>query len=224
MRMSRTLDEMETLLHRSGKLWFSIAGAGKEALHAATAWHLRRDDIKLPYYRDRTLALWSGISARALLQQGTASALDPMSGGRQMTSHFGSVPFNFPTGSTMTGSQCLPAAGRAAALLLEQHLGVRVSDAQPDTIVYTSEGEVEEAIRDSVRNMVPLMIVVEDDGWAISTPVESNIPGGSVSRLYRQYDHIGPHNHLEIMVIDATDFVATFKAFEQATAYLRARK
>jgi 2-oxoisovalerate dehydrogenase E1 component len=231
MRMSRALDEMETLLHRSGKLWFSIAGAGKEALGTATAWHLRQDDIKVPYYRDRALALWSGITPRALLQQGTASALDPMSGGRQMTSHFGSVEFNFPTGSTMTGSQCLPAAGRAAALLLEQRLGVRVSSAQPDTIVYTSlgdgttsEGEVEEAIRDAVRNMAPLLIVVEDDGWAISTPVESNIPGGSVSRLYRQYDHIGPNNHLEIMEIDATDFVETFKAFEQATAYLRARK
>ena len=59
--------------------------AGKEALGTATAWHLRRDDIKVPYYRDRALALWSGITPRALLQQGTASALDPMSGGRQMT-------------------------------------------------------------------------------------------------------------------------------------------
>jgi hypothetical protein len=59
--------------------------------------------------------------------------------------------------------------------------------------------------------MAPLMIVVEDDGWAISTPIETNIPGGSVSRLYRQYDHIGPNHHLEIIEVDATDFVATFK-------------
>lgn len=231
MRMSRTIDEFETLLHRSGKLWFSIAGAGKEALNVATGWHLRTDDIKLPYYRDRALAMWCGIPARDIMRQGTASALDPMSGGRQMTSHFGSQQFNFPTGSTMTGSQCLPAAGRAEALVLERRLGTRVSDSRPDTVVYTSlgdgttsEGEVEEAIRDAVRNMAPLMIVVEDDGWAISTPIDTNIPGGSVSRLYRQYDHIGPHHHLEIIEVDATDFLATFKVMERAVAYLREQK
>ena len=231
MRMSRTIDEFETLLHRSGKLWFSIAGAGKEALNVATGWHLRTDDIKLPYYRDRALAMWCGIPARDIMRQGTASALDPMSGGRQMTSHFGSVQFNFPTGSTMTGSQCLPAAGRAEALVLERRLGTRVSDSRPDTVVYTSlgdgttsEGEVEEAIRDAVRNMAPLMVVVEDDGWAISTPIETIIPGGSVSRLYRQYDHIGHHHHLEIIEVDATDFVATFKVMERAVAYLREQR
>ena len=59
MRLSREIDKMETLLHRSGNLWFSIAGAGKEALNVATGMHLRADDIKLPYYRDHALALWS---------------------------------------------------------------------------------------------------------------------------------------------------------------------
>jgi 2-oxoisovalerate dehydrogenase E1 component len=72
--------------------------------------------------------------------------------------------------------------------------------------------------------MAPLMVVVEDDGWAISTPIETNIPGGSVSRLYRQYEHIGPNNHLEIIEVDATDFLATFKVMEQAVAYLREQR
>ncbi|HMA34078.1 MAG TPA: thiamine pyrophosphate-dependent dehydrogenase E1 component subunit alpha, partial [Chloroflexia bacterium] len=231
MRLSREIDKMETLLHRSGNLWFSIAGAGKEALNVAVGMHLRADDIKFPYYRDHALALWSGITLLDMLRQGTASRLDPMSGGRQMTSHFGSVEFNYPTGSTMTGSQCLPAAGRAEALALEQKLGVRVSGSQPDTIVYTSlgdgttsEGEVEEAIRDAVRNMAPLLIVIEDDAWAISTPIETNVPGGDIRKMYRQYEHIGPHNHLEILSVDGTDFIATYRAAGQAVEYLRARK
>jgi 2-oxoisovalerate dehydrogenase E1 component len=231
MRLSREIDKMETLLHRSGNLWFSIAGAGKEAINVAIGMHLRDDDIKLPYYRDRALALWSGIPLIEILRQGTASRFDSMSGGRQMTSHFGSKEFNYPTGSTMTGSQLLPAAGRANALTLERKLGANVSDSQPDTIVYTSlgdgttsEGEVEEAIRDAVRNMSPLLIVVEDDRWAISTPVEVNVPGGDISRLYRQYEHIGPNNHLEIMTVDGTDFMASYRAADQAVNYLRERK
>ncbi|HUS13671.1 MAG TPA: thiamine pyrophosphate-dependent dehydrogenase E1 component subunit alpha, partial [Chloroflexia bacterium] len=231
MRLSREIDKMETLLHRSGNLWFSIAGAGKEALNVAVGMHMRADDIKFPYYRDHALALWSGITLLDMLRQGTASRLDPMSGGRQMTSHFGSVEFNYPTGSTMTGSQCLPAAGRAEALLLEQKLGVKVSESLPDSIVYTSlgdgttsEGEVEEAIRDAVRNMAPLLIVIEDDQWAISTPVETNVPGGDLRKMYRQYEHIGPNNHLEIMSVDGTDFIATYKAAGEAIAHLRARK
>ena len=231
MRLSREVDKMETLLHRSGNLWFSIAGAGKEALGVAVGMHLRADDIKLPYYRDQAMALWSGITLLDILRQGTASRFDPMSGGRQMTSHFGSIEFNYPTGSTMTGSQCLPAAGRANALVLEQKLGVKVSGAKPDTVVYTSlgdgttaEGEVEEAIRDAVRNMSPLLIVIEDDHWAISTPVEVNVPGGDISRLYRQYDHIGPNNHLEIIAVDGTDFLATYREAGRAVQYLRERK
>ena len=84
MRMSRTLDEMETLLHRSGKLWFTIAGAGKEALNVATGLHLRPDDIKFPYYRDQALALWSGITpARRFAARAPPRASTPCrAGGR----------------------------------------------------------------------------------------------------------------------------------------------
>jgi 2-oxoisovalerate dehydrogenase E1 component len=230
-KLSREIDKMETLLHRSGNLWFSIAGAGKETLNIAIGMHLRDDDMKFPYYRDHALALWAGIPMLDLLRQGTASRFDPMSGGRQMTSHFGSREHNFPTGSTMTGSQCLPAAGRAEALNLERKLGIKVSDSQPDSIVYTSlgdgttsEGEVEEAIRDAVRNMAPLLIVIEDDEWAISTPVETNVPGGDVGKLYRQYEHIGPNHHLEHVTVDGTDFMATYRAARDAIAYIRAGK
>ena len=120
-----------------------------------------------------------------------------------MSSHFGSVDFNFPTGSTMTGSQCLPAAGAAAAIKLEKKLGKAysrgASEGRNNSIVYTSvgdgttsEGEVEEAIRDAVRDMSPIVFVVEDDEWAISTPVSRNVPGGSVSRLYSRYSEPQP--------------------------------
>src|SRR5436309_833855 len=164
MRTSREIDLMMGLLQRTGNLWFSIAGAGKEVINVAISMHLRPDDAKLPYYRDQAMALWCGISLLDIMRQSVASRFDPASGGRQMSSHFGSVEFNFPTGSTMTGSQCLPAAGYAQGLKLEQQLGKKLSYAakmgRNDSVVYTSlgdgttaEGEIEEAIRDAVRRM-----------------------------------------------------------------------
>lgn len=235
MRTSREIDMMMGLLQRTGNLWFSIAGAGKEAINVAISCHLRPDDAKLPYYRDQALALWSGISLLDIMRQSVASRFDPQSGGRQMSSHFGSVEFNFPTGSTMTGSQALPAAGYAEGLKLEKRLGKKWSraanDGYSDSVVYTSvgdgttsEGEVEEAVRDAVRFMAPVIFVVEDDEWAISTPVSVNIPGGSVSRLYSRYSHIGPNNHLEVIELDGTDFIESYKVTREAVKYARSGK
>jgi 2-oxoisovalerate dehydrogenase E1 component len=232
MRTSREIDHMQGLLQRTGNLWFSIAGAGKEAINIAIAHQMRPDDAKLPYYRDQTLALWSGISLMDITRQSVASRFDPMSGGRQMSSHFGSVDFNFPTGSTMTGSQCLPAAGYGEGLKLERKIGKKHSrsakEGKDGAFVYTSvgdgttaEGEVEEAIRDAVRFMAPVLFVVEDDGWAISTPADVNIPGGSASRLYSRYSHIGPNNHLEVMEVDGTDFLEAYSTAKKAADYLR---
>ncbi len=235
MRTSREIDMMMQLLQRTGNLWFSIAGAGKEVINLAFAQYMRPDDYKLPYYRDQTLALWSGISLLDILRQSVASRFDPQSGGRQMSSHFGSVEFNFPTGSTMTGSQCLPAAGAAAALKLEKKLGKAYSrgakEGRNDSIVYTSvgdgttsEGEVEEAIRDAVRDMSPIIFVVEDDEWAISTPVSRNVPGGSVSRLYSRYQNLSPEHSMEIFELDGTDFVESFTTVAKVVEHCRSGK
>src|SRR5438067_10813303 len=145
MRTSREIDLMMGLLQRTGNLCFSIAGAGKEIINVAISMHLRPDDAKLPYYRDQAMALWCGIPLLDIMRQSVASSLDPASGGRQMSSHFGSIDFNFPTGSTMTGSQCLPAAGYAQGLKLEQQLGKKLSYAakmgRNDSVVYTSLGD-----------------------------------------------------------------------------------
>ncbi len=235
MRTSRDIDMMMQLLQRTGNLWFSIAGAGKEAINIAIAAHMRPDDFKFPYYRDQTLALWSGISLLDILRQSVASRFDPASGGRQMSSHFGSVEFSFPTGSTMTGSQVLPAVGCATGFKLEKKLGKAFSRPSKmghnDAIVYTSvgdgttaEGEVEEAIKDAVRNMSPVLIVVEDDEWAISTPVSVNIPGGSASRMYSRYSNLGDGKHLEVIEVDGTDIIESYKVTRDAIAYIREGK
>jgi 2-oxoisovalerate dehydrogenase E1 component len=235
MRTSREIDHMQGLLQRTGNLWFSIAGAGKEAINVAIAHNMRPDDAKLPYYRDQAMALWSGITLIDVTRQSVASSLDPMSGGRQMSSHFGSIDFNFPTGSTMTGSQCLPAAGYGEGIKLERKLGKQFSkgakQGKNDAFAYTSvgdgttaEGEVEEAIRDAVRFMAPVMFVVEDDEWAISTPVTVNIPGGNATKLYSRYQHLNESHHLEMFEIDGTDFLEAYRTAKKAVSYLRSGK
>ena len=75
MRTSREIDLMQGLLQRTGNLWFSIAGAGKEVINVAIAHHMRPDDAKLPYYRDQALALWSGIRMMDITRQSVASRL-----------------------------------------------------------------------------------------------------------------------------------------------------
>jgi 2-oxoisovalerate dehydrogenase E1 component len=235
MRTSREIDHMQGLLQRTGNLWFSIAGAGKEAINVAIAHQMRPDDAKLPYYRDQALALWSGIDLMSITRQSVASRYDPMSGGRQMSSHFGSVAFNFPTGSTMTGSQALPAAGYGEGLKLERKLGKKFSRSakagHDDAFVYisigdgtTAEGEVEEAIRDAVRFMAPVMFVIEDDQWAISTPVSTNIPGGNATKLYSRYSHLSEEHHMEMFEVDGTDFLEAFRTARKAAEYLRTGK
>jgi 2-oxoisovalerate dehydrogenase E1 component len=229
MVVSRKLDDKEIQLKNQSQIYFQISGAGHEAILTAAGMLLRPGvDWVYTYYRDRALCLALGVTPLEMLLQAVGARDDPASGGRQMPSHWGHRTFNIVSSSSPTGTQCLQAVGCAeAGMLYEQLTGIpdRESRFVADEVVYvslgdgtTSEGEFWEALSTACVRRLPVIFLVEDNGYAISVPVEVQTPGGSISALVSSFPG------LEVVAVDGTDFVASHAAYARALEYTRARR
>ncbi len=229
MLLSRKLDDKEIQLKNQSQIFFQISGAGHEAVLAAAGLTLRSGyDWFFPYYRDRALCLQLGVTPLEMLLAAVGAKDDPASGGRQMPSHWGHTTFNIVSGSSPTGTQVLHAVGSAEAGVIYSRVPQipdRASRFKDDEITYvslgdgaTSEGEFWEALNSTCIKQLPVLFLVEDNGYAISVPVEVQTAGGDISRLVRSF----PGLHVES--IDGTDFFGSLRAMREATAYVRARK
>ncbi len=229
MLLSRKLDDKEIQLKGQSQIFFQISGAGHEAILVAAALTLKPGyDWFFPYYRDRALCLQLGVTPLEMLLAAVGAKDDPASGGRQMPSHWGHTKFNIVSGSSPTGTQVLQAVGSADASVIYNNVAQipdRDARAHPDEITYvslgegsTSEGEVWEALNVACGRSLPVLFLVEDNGYAISVPVEVQTAGGDVSRLVRGF----PGLHVDS--IDGTDFFASARAMREATAYVRSRR
>jgi len=243
MYLSRRTDDREILLKRQQKIFFQISCAGHEALLVAAGMALRPAyDWFFPYYRDRAICLALGNTVEEQLLQAVGAADDPASGGRQMPSHWTSKRLNIVSPSSATATQCLHAIGCAeagryftnhpdAAKKPEPGSGpidyreFKDVTFHPDEVTYvsigegsTSQGEFWESLNTASNNKLPVVYVVEDNGYAISTPVEANTPGGNISRLIANF----PNFHFA--EVDGTDALASYAAMVEAVAYCRAGK
>ncbi len=214
MLLSRKLDDKEIQLKNQSQIFFQISGAGHEAVLVAAGLMLKPGyDWFFPYYRDRALCLQLGVTPLDMLLAGVGAKDDPTSGGRQMPSHWGHTKFNIVSGSSPTGTQVLQAVGSADASVIYRRVTQipdREAHAHPDEITYvslgegsTSEGEFWEAINVACGRSLPVLFLVEDNGYAISVPVEVQTAGGDISRLVRSF----PGLHVDS--IDGTDFFAS---------------
>ena len=229
MYMSRRIDDKEIQLKGQNKIFFQISGAGHEAVLAAAAQALKPAyDWFFPYYRDRALMLGLGMTAQEMLYSSVGAEVDPNSHGRQMPSHWGHKDLNVPSQSSCTGSQALHAVGAAEAsyrATLVKGLQEKISGFKGDEVVYmsvgdgtTSEGEWWEALNSACNMKLPVIFVVEDNGYAISTPVEVNTAGGDISKLVAGFPN------LLIQKCDGTNPVESYETFVRAVEFCRARK
>jgi 2-oxoisovalerate dehydrogenase E1 component len=216
MYLSRTLDDREVLLKRQSKIFFQISGAGHEAVQIAAGMVLRPGlDWLVPYYRDRALALTLGATPEDMLLQAIGAARDPNSGGRQMPSHWTSAKLNILTNSSSTGTQFLHAAGLAQATSYLKPGGDEIALVCSGEGA-TSEGEFWECMNIACIDRLPMVALIQDNGYAISVPVERQTAGGNISRLLEGFPG------LLRLEVDGTDFLASFAAMKQAADYCRA--
>ncbi len=225
--LSRKLDDKEIQLKRQNKIYFQINGVGHEAVGAAMGQVFRPGhDWFFFYYRDRAASLALGITPLDMMLQAVGAKDEPQSGGRQMPSHFSSRPLHVANTSSPTGTQFLQACGTAeAGLYAASRSDLPGVPNAPDEVVVvttgdgtTSEGEFWESINTACNRKLPVVYVVEDNGYAISVPVEVNTAGGSISKLLASYPN------LLIREVDGCDPIAVVEAYRAAAAHARARK
>lgn len=229
MYTSRKLDDAEINLKRQQKIYFQISGAGHEAALVGCATAMKPGyDWFYPYYRDRALCHALGMTPVEILAEAVGSSEDPNSGGRQMPAHWGHKDLNIVSQSSCTGTQELQAVGAAeVGRIMEAVEGLKdkTDMYEDDEVVYvsigdgaSSEGEFWEAVGTAATYKLPVIFMVEDNGYAISVPSSQQVHGGSISRAVKGFEN------LYITEYDGCDPIASYVEAKKAVEYARSGK
>ena len=226
MLLSRRLDDKEIQLKNQSKSFFQISGAGHEAILVAAGMQLEPDrDWFFPYYRDRALCLALGLTPHEMLLAAVGADTDPTSGGRQMPAHWSKPELHLVSGSSACATQCLHAVGCAEAckfyLRFPDVADPAGTCSEGDVVCVslgdgsTSEGEFWESLNTACTRRLPVVFLIEDNGYAISVPVEIQTPGGDIAQVVSAFPG------LEVISVDGTDALASYAAMRRALAYAR---
>jgi 2-oxoisovalerate dehydrogenase E1 component len=215
MYLSRRIDDREIVLKNQSRIYFQVSAAGHEGIQTAAGMALRPGhDWFYPYYRDRALALALGVTPKEMFLQAFGSAEDHASGGRQMPSHWSSPRLHIVTAASPTGTHFVEAVGCAEA--------TRLLDPQSDAVTLvasgegaTSEGEFWESLNVACIDRHAIVYLIEDNGYAISVPVEKQTAGGNIAHLARSFPHLGVYE------CDGTNFIESYRTMAEAVAHCR---
>ena len=205
---SRHGDLREQSLNRQGKGHFHVAGMGHEAL-AAISLATEPGDYICGYYRDRALVLGRGVSSAELALDYFAKRKG-QSHGRQMPSHYSYAAKNIWSVPTPTGSQLLPACGIAWGIKLDEKPNLVVATIGDAA---TRQGDFYEAVCFAKEKQLPMLFLVEDNAYGISSPTRKINP--------LAIDVLQPNDWREV---DGSDVAAVHEAGREAIAHLRAGK
>ena len=214
MHRTRFMDEKMSKLVRQNKGGtFHLSMMGHEMIGAIAALSLLPGtDWAYPYYRDRGFAIGFGCSLEDLLAVFLARDIQNHSGGRMMPDHFSQVDLRIPCQSSCVGSQFLQAVGTAKSTALRgQKEVVYVSGGDGST----SQGDFHEALNFSCVHQLPIVFVIQDNGWAISVPVADQTAGGTSAKMARGYEG------LAVFEIDGCDYLQTTETLQKAVEKAR---
>ena len=224
MLIAREVDYREIALKRQNKAFFQISSIGHEAVTAAAGALARPEsDWVFPYYRDRALATGLGMTPTEQLAGSWGAAADPSSAGRQMPSHFSKRALGLSVHSSCVGTQFLHAVGVAWAMrYLDRHPVPGLPRAPGPGIVLvcggdgsTSEGVFWQPLNRASLRRLPVVFLIEDNGYAISVPVEHQTAGGAIAPL------VGNFPGLEVLTCDGCDYEESLRALGKAFAHAR---
>ena len=207
--LARALDERAWILNRSGRVHFVISAQGHEGAEAGLCAALTPGrDWLLPYYRSMAAVLAFGMTPREVMLAQFGRADDPGSGGRQMPAHYGGAAHRIFTSSSPVGTQALHAAGIALAARLRREPQVAVVMMGEGA---SNQGDVHEALNFAGIHRLPMVLVVENNGYAISVPAEKEVAVRDVAIRAAGYAMPG-------VIVDGTDVVGCYLAMREAVA------
>ncbi|MGH2455935.1 MAG: thiamine pyrophosphate-dependent dehydrogenase E1 component subunit alpha, partial [Candidatus Limnocylindria bacterium] len=213
MLLARAVDERMWLMQRAGKIAFIISGQGHEGAQVATTAVLRRNrDWLAPYYRSIASAITFGMSAEDIITAHLAKGDDVSSGGRQMPGHYGGAPYNIVSLSSPVGTQVLHAVGIAMGAWVRGDDVVAMTSFGEGT---SNQGEIHEAMNFAGVHRLPVIFVCENNGYAISVPLDKQVGGGRVAVRAQGYGFPG-------VLVDGSDPLACYAAAREA--HERARR
>jgi 2-oxoisovalerate dehydrogenase E1 component alpha subunit len=213
MLLARAVDERMWLMQRAGKIAFIISGQGHEAAQIGTTWPMRpKQDWMAPYYRSIASAITFGMTPEDIVTAHLAKGDDVSSGGRQMPGHYGAARYNIVSLSSPVGTQVLHAVGIAMGAWVKGEDVVTITSFGEGT---STQGEVHEAMNFAGVHKLPVIFVCENNGWAISVPLDQQVGGLSVAARAQGYGFPG-------VTVDGGDPLACYAAANEA--HERARR
>ncbi len=209
MVLGRKLDEKAPNYLKQALGWsYHAPYAGHDAIQLAIGQVFdRKKDHLFPYYRDMLTALSAGITVEEIILNGISKATDIASGGRHMSNHFAKPEWNIHNVSSSTGNHTLHAVGVARAMKRYGHKGVAISSQGESSV---SEGYVYEAINGASNEKLPVVFVLQDNGYGISVPKKDQTANRKAA------DNFSGFKNLRIIHCDGKDVLSSMNAMYEA--------